>query len=61
MASVIGLATAGRASSDEGMWLFSAPPVERLERDHGMTITPDWLLHLQRSDPSDPPSCACRT
>ena len=49
MASVIGLATAGRASSDEGMWLFSAPPVERLERDHGMTITPDWLLHLQRS------------
>ena len=49
IACVMWLAAAGRVSSDEGMWLFSAPPVEQLERDHGMAITPDWLLHLQRS------------
>ena len=49
IACVMWLAAAGRAGSDEGMWLFSAPPVEQLERDHGMAITPDWLLHLQRS------------
>ena len=36
------------------MWLFNAPPVARLERDHaaalkGAKITPEWLLHLQQS------------
>jgi hypothetical protein len=31
------------------MWLFSAPPLERIERDHGLRLTPKWLEHLQRS------------
>jgi hypothetical protein len=37
------------ALGDEGMWLFSAPPLERIERDHGVRLTPEWLEHLQRS------------
>jgi hypothetical protein len=35
--------------ADEGMWTFDAPPRARLERDHGMAPTPEWLGHLQRS------------
>jgi len=37
------------AFGDEGMWLFSAPPLERIERDHGVRLPPEWLEHLQRS------------
>jgi len=37
------------AFGDEGMWLFSAPPLEQIERDHGVRLTPEWLEHLQRS------------
>ena len=37
------------ALGDEGMWLFSAPPLTRIERDHGVQLTPKWLEHLQRS------------
>ncbi len=42
------------ARADEGMWLFSRPPLERIERDHaralgGIRLTPEWLLHLQQS------------
>ena len=31
------------------MWLFTAPPSGRLQRDHAMELAADWLLHLQRS------------
>ena len=31
------------------MWLFSAPPVERIERAHGVRLDAGWLEHLQRS------------
>ena len=44
---VLLLAPALRA--DEGMWLFNQPPRERLEKDHGFRLTPEWLLHLQQS------------
>ena len=37
------------AVADEGMWLFNAPPRERLERDHGIGLSPEWLLHLQQA------------
>jgi len=45
---------AAGARADEGMWLFSHPPLERLEKDHraalaGNKLTPEWLLHLQQS------------
>ena len=47
-----GLAATGLA--EEGMWLFSHPPLERLQRDHAAAvgaarITPEWLQHLQQS------------
>jgi hypothetical protein len=52
LASSAWITAATRA--DEGMWLFSHPPLERLEKSHaaafgGRTITPEWLIHLQQS------------
>lgn len=44
---LVAMAACGRA--DEGMWLFSAPPAERLVRDHGVRLTDVWLERLQRS------------
>jgi len=42
------------ARADEGMWLFSHPPLARLEKDHAAALkrkelTPEWLVHLQQS------------
>ena len=42
------------ARADEGMWLFSHPPLERLEKDHaaalkGKKVSPEWLTHLQQA------------
>ena len=42
------------APADEGMWLFSSPPLARIQRDHaaalgGVKLSPEWLLHLQQS------------
>ncbi len=47
--AALGVAAGAPARADEGMWLFNQPPLERLEKDHGFTPTPEWLLHLQRS------------
>jgi hypothetical protein len=46
------VASGGRA--DEGMWLFSHPPLARIERDHaaalqGVKLSPEWLTHLQQA------------
>ena len=35
------------ACADEGMWLFDAPPRERLRRDHGFEPAAEWLEHLR--------------
>ncbi|MDX2147816.1 MAG: S46 family peptidase [Planctomycetota bacterium] len=35
--------------ADEGMWLLSNPPLERLKRDHGFAPSSDWLLRMQRA------------
>jgi len=40
--------------ADEGMWLFNAPPVARIEKDHatrlgGAKLNDAWLRHLQQS------------
>jgi len=42
------------ASADEGMWLFNAAPVARIEKDHaarlgGARLNDAWLRHLQQS------------
>src|SRR5213596_297255 len=45
--SVFGLAI--MASADEGMWLFSAPPLKRLKEKYHFEPTPRWLEHLQKA------------
>src|SRR6266516_2453974 len=45
--SVFGLAI--MASADEGMWLFSAPPLKRLKEKYHLEPTPQWLEHLQKA------------
>ena len=34
---------------DEGMWLYTNPPLARLKELHGFEPTPAWLEHLQKS------------
>ena len=43
------LAASGSLRADEGMWLFSHPPLEQLQATHGVSLTPEWLLHLQQA------------
>jgi hypothetical protein len=43
----IDLATAARA--DEGMWLFSAPPLKQLKEKYQFEPAPQWLEHLQKA------------
>ena len=35
--------------ADEGMWLFSNPPVAQLKQKYGFDASEAWLQHLQRS------------
>ena len=45
-----GLAWLGAAArADEGMWLFSAPPLQQIEQAHGVRLDAAWLSHVQRS------------
>src|SRR6266581_5635473 len=47
IACLISVATATRA--DEGMWLFSAPPLKQIKEKYQFEPTPQWLEHLQKS------------
>ena len=47
IASVFGLALI--ASADEGMWLFSSPPLRQLKEKYQFEPTPQWLEHLQKA------------
>ncbi len=47
LAAVCGPSLALRA--DEGMWLFSRPPLEVLKSKYGFEPTPAWLEHVQKS------------
>jgi hypothetical protein len=47
IACLISVATATRA--DEGMWLFSAPPLTQLKQKYQFEPTPQWLEHLQKA------------
>src|SRR6266436_476752 len=44
---LIGFATV--AIADEGMWLFSAPPLKQLKEKYQFEATPQWLEHLQKA------------
>src|ERR1051325_2898639 len=37
------------AGADEGMWLFSNPPLKKLKEKYQFEPTPQWLEHLQKS------------
>src|SRR4030095_7598773 len=47
IACLISVTTATRA--DEGMWLFSAPPLKQIKREFQFEPTPQLLEHLQKS------------
>src|SRR2546421_751455 len=38
-----------RAFGDEGMWLYTAPPIKQLKDKCQFEPTPQWLEHLQKS------------
>ena len=44
---LIGFATA--AIADEGMWLFSAPPLKQLKEKYDFEPSRQWLEHLQKA------------
>jgi hypothetical protein len=44
---LIGFAAA--AIADEGMWLFSAPPLKQLKAKYNFEPSPQWLEHLQKA------------
>ncbi len=53
-AAAFALTLCGGLRADEGMWLFSHPPLERITRDHAAALgdaqlTPEWLTHLQQA------------
>jgi hypothetical protein len=37
------------AAADEGMWLFSAPPLKQLKEKYDFEPSPQWLEHLQKA------------
>src|SRR5687767_7346470 len=37
------------ALADEGMWLFTNPPLKQLKEKYQFEPTPQWLEHLQKS------------
>src|SRR5436309_886269 len=37
------------ACADEGMWLFTNPPRQLLEKKYAFNSSPEWLEHVQRS------------
>lgn len=43
------LLVATAALADEGMWTFDNPPIEKLQKQYGFTVTPAWLDHLRLS------------
>src|SRR3989440_12560483 len=40
---------ASSAFADEGMWLFTNPPLKQLKDKYHFEPTPQWLEHLQKS------------
>ena len=35
--------------ANEGMWLFNDPPLDAIEKEYGVRLTPEFLEHLQKS------------
>src|SRR5246500_829629 len=37
------------ASADEGMWLYNAPPKDKIKTKYGFEVTQQWLDHIRLS------------
>src|SRR5260370_23685785 len=35
------------ASADEGMWLYNAPPKDKIKAKYGFELTQQWLYHVR--------------
>jgi hypothetical protein len=46
---LLAASTIGLARADEGMWLFTNPPLKQLKEKYHFEPTPQWLEHLQKS------------
>ncbi|MBR0226664.1 MAG: S46 family peptidase [Thermoguttaceae bacterium] len=46
---VVAGAAINDARADEGMWLFSNPPVKQMKEKYGVDVSPELLEHLQKS------------
>ena len=50
MAVALGIAmTIPTLHGDEGMWLYSSPPLKQLKEKYGFEPTQQWLEHIQKS------------
>jgi hypothetical protein len=49
LAATVYLLLAAPGHTDEGMWLFSAPPRDQLKAKYGFDLTDAWLEHLMKS------------
>ncbi len=49
LAVACAIAFAVSAAADEGMWLFSAPPLRQLKEKYQFEPTQQWLEHLQKA------------
>src|SRR5204863_618498 len=48
-ALIVSVACLSTALADEGMWLFTNPPLKQLKDKYHFEPTPQWLEHLQKS------------
>src|SRR5204862_5585024 len=48
-ALIVSVACLSIALADEGMWLFTNPPLKQLKDKYHFEPTPQWLEHLQKS------------
>jgi hypothetical protein len=46
---ILTVAFSASALADEGMWLFSAPPLKQIKEKYQFEPTPQWLEHLQKA------------
>jgi hypothetical protein len=45
--ALLGVAGPRPARADAGMWPFDMVPIQRIAKDHGVTLTPQWLDHVR--------------
>ncbi|MGI6401797.1 MAG: S46 family peptidase [Thermoguttaceae bacterium] len=49
IAALVALIATTSAYADEGMWLFSNPPIKQMKEKYDVDVSPELLEHLQKS------------